>query len=148
MKSTGFNKYIINGSKTLNAMTARCKHVYLDTFVYIYIAKRATTTSENKAFTVSLGEELFASVVFQPSWRSTIKELFADTNTYLRVCWLKAMRLTRSTIRISSLIFIAPPLSLVLIYFVLGETILPSTLLGLAFILAGLCLQSLKRGVR
>lgn len=64
------------------------------------------------------------------------------------VFWLKAMRLTRSTIRISSLIFIAPPLSLVLIHFVLGEAILPSTLIGLAFILAGLCLQSLKRGVR
>ncbi|MEM1112790.1 MAG: DMT family transporter [Pseudomonadota bacterium] len=55
--------------------------------------------------------------------------------------WLKAMRLTDSTIRISSLIFLAPPLSLVLIYFVLGEQILPSTLVGLGLILGGLALQ-------
>lgn len=60
--------------------------------------------------------------------------------------WLNAMRLTRSTIRISSLIFIAPPLSLVLIHFVLGEAILRSTVIGLALILGGLALQHLKRG--
>jgi len=62
------------------------------------------------------------------------------------ILWLQAMRLTRSTIRISSLIFIAPPLSLVLIYFVLGEAILWSTLVGLVLILGGLGLQHLKRG--
>lgn len=57
------------------------------------------------------------------------------------ILWLLAMRLTRSTLRISSLIFLAPPLSLVLIHFVVGEAILPSTLAGLALILAGLALQ-------
>lgn len=62
------------------------------------------------------------------------------------ILWLNAMRLTRSTIRISSLIFIAPPLSLVLIHVVLGETILGSTLVGLGLILAGLALQHLRRG--
>lgn len=62
------------------------------------------------------------------------------------VLWLNAMRLTTSTIRISSLIFIAPPLSLVLIYFILGEAILASTLVGLALILAGLAMQHLVRG--
>jgi drug/metabolite transporter (DMT)-like permease len=64
------------------------------------------------------------------------------------ILWLKAMRLTRSTLRISSLIFIAPPLSLVLIHFVLGEAIMRSTLVGLALILAGLAMQNLKRGAR
>ena len=61
------------------------------------------------------------------------------------ILWLKAMRLTRQTARISTLIFIAPPLSLVLIWAVLGETILLSTLAGLSFILLGLGLQHLKR---
>lgn len=61
------------------------------------------------------------------------------------VLWLSAMRLTRSTIRISSLIFIAPPLSLVLIHFVLGEAILASTLVGLGLILGGLAMQHLAR---
>jgi len=60
--------------------------------------------------------------------------------------WLYAMKLTSSTIRISSLIFMAPPLSLLLIYFVLGEQILPSTLVGLALILMGLAMQYSKRG--
>jgi hypothetical protein len=35
----------------------------------------------------------------------------------------------------------APPLSLVLIHYVLGEAVLPSTLGGLALILAGLAVQ-------
>ncbi len=58
------------------------------------------------------------------------------------ILWLHAMRLTRSTLRISSLIFVAPPLSLVIIHFVLGERILPSTLSGLTLILVGLVVQS------
>jgi drug/metabolite transporter (DMT)-like permease len=57
------------------------------------------------------------------------------------ILWLHAMKLTRSTIRISSLIFMAPPLSLVLIHYVLGEAVLPSTLSGLALILLGLAVQ-------
>ena len=57
------------------------------------------------------------------------------------ILWLHAMKLTRSTIRISSLIFMAPPLSLVLIHYVLGEAVLPSTLGGLALILVGLTVQ-------
>jgi len=61
------------------------------------------------------------------------------------VLWLLAMRLTRSTLRISSLIFLAPPLSLVLLHFVVGEPVLPSTLLGLGLILAGLALQYRRR---
>lgn len=55
--------------------------------------------------------------------------------------WQYAMKLTDSTIRISSLIFLAPPLSLLIIYWVLGETILPSTIGGLVLILIGLALQ-------
>ncbi len=62
------------------------------------------------------------------------------------VLWLNAMRLTASTIRISSLIFISPPLSLVFIHFVLGEEILYSTLVGLALILGGLAMQHLLKG--
>ena len=61
------------------------------------------------------------------------------------ILWLQAMRLTRQAARISTLIFLSPPLSLVLIWGILGEAILPSTLGGLAFILLGLALQHLKR---
>ena len=61
------------------------------------------------------------------------------------VLWLNALRLTNSTLRISSLIFLAPPVSLVFIHFILGEAILASTLVGLGLILAGLALQQKLR---
>jgi len=54
------------------------------------------------------------------------------------VLWMKAMQLTDTPIRVSSLIFLAPPLSLVFIATVLGESVATSTLVGLMFILAGL----------
>jgi drug/metabolite transporter (DMT)-like permease len=55
--------------------------------------------------------------------------------------WLQALKYTASTARISSLIFISPFISLVLIYFLVGEEILPSTFYGLILIVAGLVLQ-------
>lgn len=61
------------------------------------------------------------------------------------VLWLSAMKLTSSTARISNLIFISPILSLGLIHVLVGEPILPSTLVGLALILAGLAAQQVGR---
>ena len=58
------------------------------------------------------------------------------------VFWLKAMKLSQDTARIANLIFICPFLSLVFIHFLVGEAILPSTFVGLVFIVAGLILQS------
>jgi len=57
------------------------------------------------------------------------------------VLWMNAMRLTDNPLRISSLIFLAPPLSLLLIGTVLNETISGSTLVGLVIILMGLAGQ-------
>ena len=57
------------------------------------------------------------------------------------VLWMNAMRLTDNPLRISSLIFLAPPLSLLLIGTVLNETIAGSTLVGLVIILVGLAGQ-------
>ena len=54
------------------------------------------------------------------------------------VLWMRAMRLTDNPLRISSLIFLAPPLSLLLIGTVLNEAIAGSTLVGLVIILMGL----------
>ena len=57
------------------------------------------------------------------------------------VLWMNAMRLTDNPLRISSLIFLAPPLSLLLIGTVLNEAIAGSTLVGLVIILVGLAGQ-------
>ncbi len=58
------------------------------------------------------------------------------------VLWLTAMRLTESTAKIANLIFLSPFLALIFIHFVLGEHILPGTVVGLVFIVGGLLLQS------
>ena len=60
------------------------------------------------------------------------------------VLWLKALRLTSSTARVSNLIFISPFLSLVFIHLLLGEEILCSTVVGLVFIVGGIGLQQVR----
>jgi len=57
------------------------------------------------------------------------------------VLWMGAMKATTSTLRISSLIFLSPPLSLLLIWVIAGEPVRAYTLIGLVLILFGLWLQ-------
>ncbi len=59
------------------------------------------------------------------------------------VLWMSALRLSRTAAQVSNLIYLAPFLSLFIIHFLVGETIYPSTLIGLAFILAGTVVQKL-----
>ncbi len=55
--------------------------------------------------------------------------------------WSLALRSTDNTSRVSNLIFLSPFLSLLFIYWLLGEAILPSTLMGLVIIISALLLQ-------
>jgi len=57
--------------------------------------------------------------------------------------WLKALKLSKTTANVAGLIYLVPFLSLVVIYFVLGEKILPSTIIGAVFIVGGIILQRL-----
>jgi drug/metabolite transporter (DMT)-like permease len=57
------------------------------------------------------------------------------------VLWSYAMKKAKNTSKVSNLIFISPFLSLVFIYFILGEIILLSTYVGLVLIVAGLWIQ-------
>jgi len=59
--------------------------------------------------------------------------------------WQLAVNTTRRTARISNLIFLSPPVSLLLLHFIVGEALLPSTLVGLVLILTGLGLQQQGR---
>ena len=59
--------------------------------------------------------------------------------------WLKALKLARSTASVTSLIYLVPFLSFIVIYFVLGERILPSTVVGAVFIVGGIIFQKLRR---
>ena len=57
------------------------------------------------------------------------------------VIWLKALKLSKTAAKVSNLIYGSPFLSLVLIHLVVGEEILPSTVVGLVLIVVGILVQ-------
>jgi len=59
--------------------------------------------------------------------------------------WLKAMKYSVTTAKVSILIYLAPFLSLVFIHYILGERILFSSLTGLVFIIAGILISRTDR---
>ncbi len=59
------------------------------------------------------------------------------------VFWLIALKNASNTAKVSNLIFLSPFLALFFIHFLVGETILPSTVAGLFLIVAGIGLQQL-----
>ncbi|RQD66761.1 DMT family transporter [Desulfonatronovibrio magnus] len=61
------------------------------------------------------------------------------------VFWLMALRFSRTTAQVSNLIYLSPFLSLIFIYFFVGETIRISTIVGLVLIMAGLIIQNRAR---
>jgi drug/metabolite transporter (DMT)-like permease len=61
------------------------------------------------------------------------------------VLWLMALKFSATTARVSNLIYLSPFISLLLIYFFVGEAILLSTIVGLAFIVGGILLQQTLR---
>lgn len=60
------------------------------------------------------------------------------------VLWLKALKLTETTAKVGSLIFLAPFMSLIPIRYILGEKILSSTIIGLICIVTGIIIQQYK----
>ncbi|MBZ9557642.1 MULTISPECIES: DMT family transporter [unclassified Modicisalibacter] len=61
------------------------------------------------------------------------------------VLWQMAVHQVSRTAKVSNLIFLSPPVSLLLLHLVVGEPILISTLVGLVLILVGLGLQQMQR---
>lgn len=60
------------------------------------------------------------------------------------VLWSKALKLSKTTAKISNFIYLVPFLSLIAIHFLVGETILLSTIIGLIFIVIGIVLQQYR----
>ena len=58
--------------------------------------------------------------------------------------WMQAMRLTDNTAQLSNLVYLSPPLSLILLAVLVGEPIMYSTIIGLVFIIGGVLFQQLK----
>jgi drug/metabolite transporter (DMT)-like permease len=57
------------------------------------------------------------------------------------VLWLTALKLSTNTARVSNLVFISPFISLILVSSIVGEKILPSTVIGLVVIVSGIVIQ-------
>ncbi len=57
--------------------------------------------------------------------------------------WLKALQLTRSTDKISTLVYVAPLLSLYIIHIFVGERIMITSFLGLLFIIGGILTEKI-----
>jgi drug/metabolite transporter (DMT)-like permease len=62
--------------------------------------------------------------------------------------WLKALSLSRESASVAGLIYLSPFVSLVLIHFVVGEFIYPSSVFGLTLIVGGILIQRVRVGRR
>lgn len=59
------------------------------------------------------------------------------------IFWLKALKITSSTDKISNLVFLSPFISLLFVHLIIGESIYLSTLAGLVLIILGIVLQKI-----
>ncbi len=82
-----------------------------------------------------------------PSWQgiagSAYLGIFEMGLTF--VLWLKALNYSSNTAKVSNLIYLSPFISLIIIRYTVGETILLSTVIGLCFIISGIILQQYLR---
>jgi drug/metabolite transporter (DMT)-like permease len=83
---------------------------------------------------------LFTRGVGMPTWPGMIGIVWvaAFEMAIAFVFWLQALKLARNTAQVSSLIFLTPFLSLLVIRVVVGEELLSSTLFGLFLIVSGI----------
>ncbi len=78
-----------------------------------------------------------------PSWQGLAGGVYVGTFEMgvAFVLWLNALKRSDTTAKVGNLIFLAPFLSLVFIHFLVGETIVAATFVGLVFIVAGNIVQ-------
>lgn len=98
------------------------------------------------SFPFVLGTYLLTSELRRPPLNGLLGAAYVGTFEMgaCFVLWLMAMKLTDNTAKISNLIFLSPFLSLIFIYFIVGEKILTATFIGLILIIAGLCCQRIR----
>jgi drug/metabolite transporter (DMT)-like permease len=60
------------------------------------------------------------------------------------ILWLRAMKFSSTTDRISNLVYIAPFLSLIFIHFFVGESIYVTSVAGLTFIVLGIFIEKIR----
>lgn len=94
---------------------------------------------------ISIATSIFSEISI-PSFKGLLGAiyvgLFEMGLTFL--IWSRALQLSETTAKVSKFIYLVPFLSLVVIYFVIGEKIFLSTVLGLFFIVSGIVLEQLN----
>jgi len=92
---------------------------------------------------ITIANILFSKIIF-PDFKGIIGiiyiGLFEMGITF--IIWLKALSLSRTTAKVSNLIFLAPFLSLFIISKIVKERILYSSIIGLVFIISGIVAQN------
>jgi drug/metabolite transporter (DMT)-like permease len=93
---------------------------------------------------------LVAMIVKGESFPSSTRDILLDIYIGLFemglafLFWLKALQYSKTTDKISNLVFIFPFISLIFIHYFLGEKIHMTTIYGLFLVVAGIFLQRLK----
>jgi len=57
------------------------------------------------------------------------------------VLWLKALQFSKNTAKVGNLIYLSPFISFILLYNILGERILTTTIIGFVLVIAGIAIQ-------
>ncbi len=83
------------------------------------------------------------SEVTTPHWEGVAGGVYAGVFEMgvSYVLWLHALKRSSTTAKVGNLIFLAPFGSLVFIHFLVGESIVPATILGLVFVVVGNVMQ-------
>lgn len=84
----------------------------------------------------------FSSINLKGAFMAMYAGVFEMGITFL--FWLKALRLTSTTDKISNLIYLAPFFSLILIHIFVGENIYWTTILGLCLIVGGIIIEKVR----
>ena len=94
---------------------------------------------------ITIANILFSKIIF-PDFKGIIGiiyiGLFEMGITF--IIWLKALSISKTTAKVSNLIFLAPFLSLFIISKIVKERILLSSIIGLFFIISGIIIQNYK----
>jgi drug/metabolite transporter (DMT)-like permease len=90
---------------------------------------------------------IILDILVMPPWQAVLGVTYIGVFEMgiAYVFWLKGLKLSSTTAKVSNLIFMAPFISLVIINITVGEALLWSTIAGLVFITAGIVMQRLVK---
>ncbi len=95
---------------------------------------------------------LIAAVIITGKWPDYISFKGIVSSVYIGLFemgitfffWLKALKLSQTTDKVSNLVYIAPFLSLIFVHFIIHEPVYYTTLAGLLLIISGIFIQNKK----